>query len=728
MLDKDILLDTKAFAKKLYNTHSEGSPQDLLALFERAEKAYRAVSYIQGRLSNFEEAKATIRDVPTNMMQAISLFVSTGAWDRYSSNTLLMLELIKATGHQGSDDFLHENVVVPISRGLCVLIGSYVNNEQRKHKELEKDQQQRDETLKIPAVRMPHIMIAASYEQGRVWRKIHSDKSIFCLQEARSAKGTSHWQLTWFDLLGNPDYVDIDRKLSSLLAKLVNYQLPDSDSECFDQLTYCCNELIPSHANVYVFDNSQSAVSFARKYPDKYSFCLSPVSQASSSSPSSSSSSSIPDARWQLAWYDRQGRVNPLPVPAAMAKLLCLETQLPSSDSPNGLSIKEHCLVLIQDLLSRMAVRINPPSSSLPGTLSTFVLTHNSGQSKLDWYDSLGKVQLVSLDGFPELAEWLASQAPAEEPFSGDALLRLKTYLMHLTFRREVDAEKQTLMREVLLKKHGLSLVVSNNMEKIPRFRLIPETYFLVRENMDSSREWVLYQRIKGVSDGGVNMERIDTEDWKTFHQVLAAHDVLPEELPDYARESLRRAIRIYEAFEKKKKTRDCYAVSDLSAIGPEQRKPGTFIVSKAQDQWLVHYVDTLQRLIPVDGKALKCAAALFATWQCTPGLLTRAQLSALSSSLSQFNPSSRLNMADFSDLEKVMKGSLATPVNMADFSAAENVTAVKGSQATPAPGRLQLSEHSLIGDFFSNRAKSKTGSVPVATTSSDRSAPEGPR
>ena len=53
-------------------------------------------------------------------------------------------------------------------------------------------------------------------------------------------------------------------------------------------------------------------------------------------------------------------------------------------------------------------------------------------------------------------------------------------------------------MLKFLQKEHGVTLIAANDLSKIPKYRLIAGTYFLVREPMTrTGNMWYLYHRQK---------------------------------------------------------------------------------------------------------------------------------------------------------------------------------------------------------------------------------------
>ncbi|MDI9817726.1 MULTISPECIES: hypothetical protein [unclassified Legionella] len=258
--------------------------------------------------------------------------------------------------------------------------------------------------------------------------------------------------------------------------------------------------------DISLFTDAVAARLFAMKNPEKKAFFLR-ESGASSQSP-----------QWELAWYDLTGKPVSLLIEGELKGLLA-KIELPLLAEGNAvrqlLKIKAECGRLVEELLHKTQVLINPESSAVKNLISTYVVLQNDALIEISWYDSLGRSNPVKLGNYPEFQAWV-NQLP---DWSSDNILRLKTYLRHVNTRHEVDENKQINVRDLLQKQHGIALIATDECEKIPPYKLIPGTYILTREP-DVTGEWILYQRQKG----GINL-KINTDSWELFHQVLAEND-----------------------------------------------------------------------------------------------------------------------------------------------------------------------------------------------------------
>ncbi|WP_028387561.1 hypothetical protein [Legionella fairfieldensis] len=97
--------------------------------------------------------------------------------------------------------------------------------------------------------------------------------------------------------------------------------------------------------------------------------------------------------------------------------------------------------------------------------------------------------------------------------------------------KRTQEFAKNYTNVENAFQKDRITLIISDDVKKIPRYQRKTGTYFLTREPDARTGHWVLYQKQKGKDD----LQKINTDDWKKFHNLLANYDFLtPEQLNSY--------------------------------------------------------------------------------------------------------------------------------------------------------------------------------------------------
>lgn len=408
-----------------------------------------------------------------------------------------------------------------------------------------------------------------------------------------------------------------------------------------------------------LFLEEASARAFAMANPDKQAFHL-----------------SFNGMVWQMTWYDLTGKPNSLQIKGELQNALnsLKVNTLPAKNSLAELNIKRTCGKLVEEVLARTQVFVEPTPTLLVGLASSYVLTRNDEQFQLFWHDSLGKSHPVVVENHPQFAEWLNTKSG----FLEEDLLKLKTYLQHIRVRREVDEVKHAHVGQTLQENHGITLVTTDNLQKIPGYKRIAGTYFLTRE--PQTRQWALYQKQKGEG----NLQKIDTDNWEAFRSILAKNDRLSAEqlnsnvsgvydLCLMSKDSILEKNKLYFGFTEdgllqysvispseriiidtiskkelnyeledpltteqlnplmsdllritakrghirsiaeevrgcikntdRQKQTSCIAVKDFSPQDGIKYSPNSFIITKQAKQWQLFYIDTLQKAITVDSE-----------------------------------------------------------------------------------------------------------------------------
>lgn len=612
-MTKRIIYNLEDFAKALVDFISDGSKagqKRLLKVFQKASQEYNKpkdsvfwswiYSFTRQRAASFERAISELQTFPDPIirLQEFQKFVSEGEWKITSANTVLFLFLIRAIkGYKNeSDHYLHEVVIPPLRDLILKDINLLVTQQEIAEKQAEIRKQE--------------------------------------LQAMREGK---------------------------------NKEM----------------------AGIFLFDSPERAKEFAIKNPGKQAFHLVFTNLKSN------------DPRWGLTWYDLTGKPNSLQVEGELKSLLeKLENNiLPEDGSTRQFKIKSECTKLVEELLNKTQVLINPNTNKLTELTSTYVVSQQSTTIQLDWYDSLGKKYPLTLKNYPALNAWITGKTE----FSKADLFRLKTYLGQVKIRREVDEVKQANIHKILQEKHGVALIAADDLKKIPPYKLIVGTYLLTREPATKTGAWVLYQRQKG----GIN-QRIDTDDWELFHETLAKNDdILAGSLTLGTKNALRDCIKKSDSISQKNKT-FCKAINQFSLASNEYYKPCTFIVTKQDRQWQLFYVDILQKIIKVDLK--KCpdnAATLFKQWSGEPEALGQLRLNELAKALANYKPAAQLDLTNFSELERCL--SKRTP-NKADAVITHSLLVDNLNENTSAEkklGKLDIASYAMLENCLAAKLSS---------------------
>lgn len=439
---------------------------------------------------------------------------------------------------------------------------------------------------------------------------------------------------------------------------------------------------------IYLFNDEDKAKLYAIKNPEHQVFNFA-VSGLDSN-----------ESKWEITWYDFNGKATSLGItPELTSVLKRIEGELKnllSMSSPGESHIKQkklltqlleksgsvrelkaECKKILDLMLDKTQVLFKPNSSQLVNLVSTFVIQQEEKLTRLYWYDSLGKANLLQLEDYPELATWVGQKANLSE----NDYIRLKVYLRDVSIRHDVDEAKQSKIQSLLKEKHGVALIATDDWTKIPSYKLMKDTYILTREPDATTGEWVLYQRQRGGINAKINIQTWPNPDaMDTFEKVLKNNnDVSAANLSFAAKEKLREIIKQSSIMSQKI---TCQAMNKFPSTEEICLKPGSFILTRKESNYeyyyQLYYVDSLQKTIKIDMRECPAKAlSLLSKCEGEPESLSSQVLNELSKTLLDFKPASRIDLTKFSKLENLF-----------------------GKQNEKKPGKLDVNNYAIAGLF----------------------------
>lgn len=276
--------------------------------------------------------------------------------------------------------------------------------------------------------------------------------------------------------------------------------------------------------------------------------------------------------KWQLQWFDFTGKASELKIGDELSAILLkndadFSFSLASTSSRPPLSamnLRRMKLLIdktVNEYLDRTNLLINPPPANEKELVSSFIIEGQQPDYKLYWVDSIGVKQEVEKHKCQAFSEWLSQQGEIRLGL----LPKIKTWLQHVDIRRDVDEVKLTNVQKILQKKHGITLLAVNDFASVPRYKLLPGTYFLTQEEGC----WVLYLRQKG----GMNT-LIDLSQWpRILYQLEVCKDFLPESIPmdklNRLKKSLGDALEPETKFSNESEAQSSNANSNLECYRP---------------------------------------------------------------------------------------------------------------------------------------------------------------
>ncbi|WED41944.1 hypothetical protein [Legionella cardiaca] len=477
----------------------------------------------------------------------------------------------------------------------------------------------------------------------------------------------------------------------------------------------------------HLFNDEEQAKLFAIKNPDHQVLYL------------NTSLSDSGDMKWELKWIDFTGKATVLGISdhlASLLKLVGAELKSLSALSADGgtqkllaellnksasaREIRTEVKKILRLALDKIPLLINPSSSQLDNSLSTFVFNQHNKPIGLYWYN-LGNFNPILLKDYPELEKWMGNTSFSDS--NVNEVMRLKVYLRDIHVRRSVDESKQNKIQSLLKQTHGVALIATDDLATIPAYKLIKDTYLLTRvsnnkseeESTDSTTgEWVLYQRQRGGVNARVNIKTWANADaMEAFEKILKTNEnVSAGNLSVEAKEKLRECIKQSTVVTQKV---SCQAINEFfpkKETNFHRFKPCSFIITREINNdapyYQLYYIDIVQKCIKVDMREYpEKTMALLSTWDCKPEELNFSHLSDLAKTLVDFKPAVRINMAQFSALESVLGKKRVEKVNKEISTASQPSETTEKEQKES--GKLDISKFAIATLFGHKSSTVKT-------------------
>ncbi|WP_133134819.1 hypothetical protein [Legionella nautarum] len=727
--------------------------RSLIGVFERASKHYLDKDSYWSLISGFFRQRSfeqTINDLksfsdPILRLQAFYLFTSAkgATWHSGSANVAVYTSAIRVIpGYENdeqsvSDEFIHR-VIIPNLRPLVDL--EIIARIEGRAEFLD---QKEVERRKVEAECQVYLNQAASIElfnDAELARKTAVDnpeKQVFHLSarklsakelELKQKRTKSKidenelvWQFTWYDSTGNPNLLEMTSGLESLLT---SFHLIDTQKESVD-----------SEIKLKLAEFSR----LEKEYEERTNVVLEPSAEELEDLKSSYVITKK-DKQYQLTWYDNQGNKVPLVLSHhyLLATWLATKENLTKEDLPvlriylqpqfanPELSLKICCRQLAEEHLARTKVLINPSSKELQNLSLTYVIAGQDKEYELTWYDSFGKTHSVNLEGYDSFSKWLKDK----EALSHEELPRLRTYLQQVKMRNEVNqTAKKSLGREILEKK-GVTLICTDDLQRIPPYKLSVGIYILTRSPDPKTGEWILYQRQKGGVNIPVNVKDEGSNDWDDFHRFLAEKQSPFSAVQLTSNDQAKLKKKIMAAMPVPKEKNLCRAVEAFQVKHAREFPACTFVVTKKDSEWQLFYIDTLQHAVAVSVSSDKLPKVheLFSQWKEEEAQsLVDEQLKELSSHLIDYKPANQIKMSEFSLIAKCIAGQLSKQKELEETtksheSLAEDSSTQSSDQVSeestfpytrismPEPGRLNLSDYTKVSEWWGKRTVLKNG------------------
>ncbi|RAP36012.1 hypothetical protein B1207_10595 [Legionella quinlivanii] len=284
MEKKDIQRNPDRLAKKLIPFISHNLDSILL----EAKKEYLAKGKLKDREKDFDNAvaEAAVFNDMSSYLENFYKFIGTGSWEKNSANTRLLIAAIRCYMAKNdeyqdvSNDDLRDHVLVPLRKGLNEYIESATEIKKAAEQKASAARKELEKKKEITSSQVPDVMVFwdTAKKTDEVLIKAREYQLKNPLHHIFLIKPDPTWQLFWMDLQGSLNFLPITKDFSDILNSLKG-KVPER-GDAYNKINMCCKQSLDDSINIYLFKEQGEAKEFASKHPDKHSFCLKRLAQA----------------------------------------------------------------------------------------------------------------------------------------------------------------------------------------------------------------------------------------------------------------------------------------------------------------------------------------------------------------------------------------------------------------------------------------------------------------
>ncbi|MCW8451205.1 hypothetical protein [Legionella quinlivanii] len=281
---KDIQRNPDRLAKKLIPFISHNLDSILL----EAKKEYLAKGKLKDRERDFDKAiaEAAVFNDVNSYLENFYKFIGTGSWEKNSANTRLLIAAVRCymakndEYQEVTNDNLRDYVIVPLRKGLNEFIEGVTEIKKAAEQKAVAARKELDKKKEITSSQVPDVMV--------FWDTDKKTEDILVKAREYQLKNPGHhlfvikpdptWQLFWMDLQGTLNFLPITKDFSDILNSLKG-RIPER-GDAYNKINAFCKQSLDESINIYLFKEQAEAKEFASKHPDKHSFCLKRLAQA----------------------------------------------------------------------------------------------------------------------------------------------------------------------------------------------------------------------------------------------------------------------------------------------------------------------------------------------------------------------------------------------------------------------------------------------------------------
>uniref|UniRef100_UPI0003635143 hypothetical protein n=1 Tax=Legionella tunisiensis TaxID=1034944 RepID=UPI0003635143 len=246
------------FGKELIDFISDSSEEGnkrLQEIFKQASKEYNQYQdsylwswlyyYTRQRTAAFEKTISALAALPDPILQLQEFrkFVSEGKWESTSANIDLYIFLIRSIeGYEPEEEHVLRTVIIPrLNELICKDIDNLVKAHEKAIQEAELRKKELEEMLAGKRKEMENVVLCDAEDIAIETALNYPEKQVFCLTRLSPETEHSDWQLTWYDLTGKANKLEIYGELKQLLNEIKT--LPEENSSRQFKIKSACTKL-----------------------------------------------------------------------------------------------------------------------------------------------------------------------------------------------------------------------------------------------------------------------------------------------------------------------------------------------------------------------------------------------------------------------------------------------------------------------------------------------------
>lgn len=491
----------------------------LADFFKKVSETYRSwwreALHLRVRGSEITQTENIMRSSENSYenLQIIHDFLSHGEWKSTSSNTILLLELIKTIPGCGNLEKTKKGVRLLLPEQIRMQIKLRLDAHEEELAAIAAEEQAIEDALMERVDALPETFLFSDAVEAENFFKHYPESLVFYVKQDDVTVS-----LFWLDEFSKSHYLPIDAEsnLATFLREWSEQDISLEELDNYEDIKIACQKIYLNSAetDLVIVSSEEEAKNLAKLYPDQWFFWKKKIP--------------TPDPEHfdgLKALFDNKpltiqwlfGCYNALGIQSTFS-ILDQGTNMWDDQPELHFLLKQELREEVNNFLMKDGLLVNPPMRNgqlinqkgmLESIRSTFVI-HNTDGVTLDWYDANGGKNEIPLAHYPDLLEWLSDHTELDE---ADEMV-LRNQLRHINARVVLKESKKSILPELEklwaeptpkpapvgdVKKidanqydkvnqfyQACAFVLCDDMQAVKKF---PDTYYLTKKD----GQWLLY-------------------------------------------------------------------------------------------------------------------------------------------------------------------------------------------------------------------------------------------